>query len=211
MPSRIVIICEPSGKIFITTPPGKTFVCGRRGRFGPAPFGGVGTSGGSSSCVSTSTRTRGSSARGFRSSSAREARSCFFGVAAGFGVAADATGNAYVMGITDSSDFPTAAPLQSAYGGGTTDLFIAKISEGVAINNATVEGKNLLVFGSGFDSGAKILINGEAQKTRNDDQNPLGALIGKKAGKKIGRGQTVTLQVRNTDGTLSNAFRFTRP
>ena len=55
------------------------------------------------------------------------------------------------------------------------------------------------------------LIDGEPQRTRNDDQNPSGVLIGKKAGKKINRGQTVSLQVRNSDGALSNQLNFTRP
>ena len=74
-----------------------------------------------------------------------------------------------------------------------------------------VEGKKLIVSGSGFDSRAKILINGDEQKTVNDDQNPTGRLIAKKAGKKIKRGESVMLQVRNSDGALSNEFSFSRP
>jgi len=104
--------------------------------------------------------------------------------------------------------------LQTTNGGGTADLFIAKINSGPSgptISNASVAGKKLLVFGSGFDNGAKILIDGQVQKTANDDQNPTGALIGKKAGKTINQGQTVTLQARNADGALSNELRFTRP
>ena len=69
--------------------------------------------------------------------------------------------------------------------------------------------KQLFVVGDGFDSGAKILVNDE-QKASNDDQHPTSALIAKKSGKRIARGQTVTLQVRNSDGTLSNQFSFTR-
>ena len=38
-----------------------------------------------------------------------------------------------------------------------------------------------------------------------------GMLFGKKAGKKIAVGQTVTLQVRNSDGSLSNQLSFRRP
>ena len=55
--------------------------------------------------------------------------------------------------------------------------------------------------------GAVILLNGEEEKTRNDDQNPSTRLIGKKAGKKIKAGDK--LQVRNPDGTLSEEFSFT--
>ena len=73
-----------------------------------------------------------------------------------------------------------------------------------------VDAKRLLVFGGECDNRAKILIDGEEQKTVNDAQNPATALIGPKAGKKIKRGQTATLQVRNADGTLANEFGFTR-
>jgi hypothetical protein len=72
---------------------------------------------------------------------------------------------------------------------------------------ASVSGKNLIIAGKNFDDGAVILINGEAQKTRNDEQNPQTILVGKKAGKKIRPGDT--LQVRNPDGTLSEEFIFT--
>jgi len=115
------------------------------------------------------------------------------------------------MGMTGSVNFPVANAFQAANGGGAADLFIAKIRSGPTITGAMIDGKTLFVFGGGFDSKAKILIDGEAQKSANDDQNPAGALVGKKAGKKIKRGETVTLQVRNSDGTLSNEFRFTRP
>jgi hypothetical protein len=133
------------------------------------------------------------------------------GIDSGFGIAADASGNAYVMGLTDSTNFPLANAFQQTNGGGTADLFVAKLGSGPTISNATIEGKRLLVFGSGFDNGAKILMDGQGQKTANDDQNPTGALIGKKAGKNINQNQTVALQVRNSDGALSNELRFTRP
>ena len=128
----------------------------------------------------------------------------------GFGIATDASGNAYVMGVTDSVNLPLSNAYQTANGGGAADLFIAKIRSGPTITNAMVDAKRLLVFGGGFDNRAKILIDGEEQKTVNDEQKPATALIGTKAGKKIKRGQTVTLQVRNADGTLSNEFGFTR-
>jgi hypothetical protein len=51
-----------------------------------------------------------------------------------------------------------------------------------------------------------ILINGEEQRTRNDDQNPKTALIGKKAGKKIQLGDKI--QVRNANGSTSQEFTF---
>ncbi|HEU4388932.1 MAG TPA: SBBP repeat-containing protein, partial [Blastocatellia bacterium] len=131
------------------------------------------------------------------------------GVDSTFGVASN--GNACVVGVTDSTNFPVVNALQPANRGGTGDLFIAKITAGPAISNAAFSGKNLIVTGSGFDRGATILVNGQPQRTRNDDQNPATILIGKKFTSLIAPGQTVTLQVRNSDGLLSSQFRFTRP
>ena len=126
----------------------------------------------------------------------------------------DSSGTAYVMGQTQSTNFPTASPLQPSNGGGASDLFITRIvptgTTGPQINGASVSGRKLVVLGGGFDSGAKILLNDEPQKTRNDEQSPATALIAKKSGKKIAPGQTVTLQVRNSDGALSNRINFTR-
>ena len=63
-----------------------------------------------------------------------------------------------------------------------------------------------------FDDGAKSFLNGDRQKkTENDETNPTTVLIARKAGKLISAGQTVSLQVRNSDNTLSNEYSFTRP
>jgi hypothetical protein len=43
-------------------------------------------------------------------------------------IAVDSTGNAYVTGATTSPSFPLMNPLQSSYGGGDADAFIAKLS-----------------------------------------------------------------------------------
>ena len=77
----------------------------------------------------------------------------------------------------------------------------------IKITSASVSGKKLFLSGENFLVGAVILLNGEEEKTRNDDQNPSTVLIGKKAGKKIKAGDRV--QVRNPDGTLSEEFIFT--
>jgi hypothetical protein len=55
-------------------------------------------------------------------------------------VAADAAGNAYVTGSTDSTDFPTVSPLQPSLGGGD-DAFVAKLNAaGSAVVFATYLG-----------------------------------------------------------------------
>lgn len=79
------------------------------------------------------------------------------------------------------------------------------------ITAASVAGKKLLVFGENFSTGSVIWMDGLKQKTANDEQNPTTVLIGKKAGKKIASGDTVILQVKNPDDSISAPFSFTRP
>ena len=81
-----------------------------------------------------------------------------------------------------------------------------------AISGAAVKGKQLLVMGENFGLGADLLMDGaRVKKTFNDEENPNSLMVARKAGKTIEPGQTVSLQVRNPDGTLSNEFSFTRP
>ncbi len=77
---------------------------------------------------------------------------------------------------------------------------------GPRIERVQKQGKKLLVFGSGFSSGAVIVLNNQSQKTSNDQFNPTTSLVGKKAGKKIKTGDIV--QVRNANGTLSPPFTY---
>ena len=79
------------------------------------------------------------------------------------------------------------------------------------VDAAAVRRKKLIVTGANFGTGAVILLDGEGQATRNSASNPAAVLVAKQSGRKIGRGETVTLQVQNPDGTLSNEFAFTRP
>jgi len=133
----------------------------------------------------------------------------------GYGIAVDRSGAASITGTTRSPDLPTAGSLQpprSNY----WNIFITRIgpSHGVAapkVVDGEISGKNLIVLGENFSDGAVIVLNGEAQKTSNEPGSPTAALIGKKSGKRIGRGQRVTIQVRNSDGVLSEAFSFIRP
>jgi len=77
------------------------------------------------------------------------------------------------------------------------------------ITGVSVSGKALFVEGRNFDEGAKLYLNDEKQKTANE----LGTTVlrCKKAGKKIQRGATVRLRVRNSDGTESAEFVYVRP
>ncbi|MFL5732383.1 MAG: SBBP repeat-containing protein [Chloroflexia bacterium] len=78
------------------------------------------------------------------------------------GVAVDAQGSAYVVGITCNSDFPTAAAIQPTYGGGTNDGFVTKFSpSGQALVYSTYLGG-----GAGFsgeDAARGVAVDAEGQ------------------------------------------------
>jgi hypothetical protein len=47
---------------------------------------------------------------------------------AGFSIAVDSAGNAYVTGYTHSTNFPTASAVQGTHGGGVSDAFVTKLN-----------------------------------------------------------------------------------
>jgi hypothetical protein len=72
----------------------------------------------------------------------------------GNGISVDRSGNIYVAGITDSSDFPTANALQSRSGSSTYDAFVTKINaSGATLIYSTYLG------GSGLDDGLGITVD----------------------------------------------------
>lgn len=80
------------------------------------------------------------------------------------------------------------------------------------ITDALVDGKRLIVIGENFAEGAELRLNGvKEKKVAMDEGNLTTQLIAKKSGKKVGRGQTVILQVKNPDGATSEDFEFRRP
>ena len=70
----------------------------------------------------------------------------------GNGIAVDASGNAYVTGSTDSTDFPTASLIQAAHGG-DFDAFVAKLN---AAGNALVYSTYLGGIGTDFGFGVAV-------------------------------------------------------
>ncbi|HEY3132394.1 MAG TPA: SBBP repeat-containing protein [Acidobacteriota bacterium] len=71
----------------------------------------------------------------------------------GHGVAVDSAGNAYVAGITTSTDFPTSGPLQPAKSA-SQDIFVSKINAaGTALIYSTYLG------GSGYDHAGAIAVD----------------------------------------------------
>lgn len=80
----------------------------------------------------------------------------------GFGIAVDVSGNAYVTGVTASTNFPTANAIQPTNGGSTNDAFVTKLnSQGSALVYSTYLG------GSDIDEARGIAVdaNGNAYVT----------------------------------------------
>lgn len=127
-------------------------------------------------------------------------------------IAADAHGNAYIAGTTNSANLPVTTNAYQPSGARSTTGFVIRIADPTLprITSAAIKGKKLLVAGEGFGQGAVITVNNTDLQTRNDGETPSILLISKRGGKQIARGQTVTIRVRNTDGTLSEGFTFTR-
>ncbi len=71
----------------------------------------------------------------------------------GYGIALDSSGNAYITGVTDSSNFPTKGAFQSAYGGGEHDAFVTMLNTTGSFVYSTYLG------GSGYDRANGIAID----------------------------------------------------
>jgi hypothetical protein len=83
-----------------------------------------------------------------------------------WGIAVDSSGNAYVTGFTNSTNYPTASPFQATHGGGAFDVFISKLN---AAGNALVYSTYLggsgeeFAHGIALDSSGYIYIVGETR------------------------------------------------
>ena len=101
-----------------------------------------------------------------------------------------------------------AAPPWSKSVSGTKVTAATIQSPAPQITGVRRQGKKLFVTGERFDMGAVILLNGEAQKTANDESNPTSMLIARKAGKRIGATDIVIIEVLNADNQKSPYVRF---
>jgi uncharacterized cupin superfamily protein len=75
------------------------------------------------------------------------------------------------------------------------------------ILSARVKGRKLILTGENFAEGAVVLIDGEPQRTRNDEESPSTTLIAKKAGNYIPDNGAVTIQVQSGN-SLTQKFPF---
>ena len=93
----------------------------------------------------------------------------------GSAVAVDSAGNAYVIGSTFSTDFPTAHPFQAARGG-QQDAFVAKMNpSGTALVYSTYLGGNNVDQGNGIavDGAGSAYVTGYTASTNFPVQSPL--------------------------------------
>jgi hypothetical protein len=93
---------------------------------------------------------------------------------AGRGIAVDSSGNAYVTGVTKSSDFPAVVGPDTSYNGGG-DAFVAKVNpSGTALVYAGFLG------GSGWDEGHGIAVDssGNAYVTGVTESSDFPAVVG---------------------------------
>ena len=91
------------------------------------------------------------------------------------GIAVDSAGNAYVTGVTSSTNFPTATPLQGA-NAGYSDVFIAKLNAtGLALVYSTYLGGNGSDNGDGIavDSSGSAYLTGHTNSPNFPTVSPL--------------------------------------
>src|SRR3989441_7638904 len=91
------------------------------------------------------------------------------GLDAGEGIAVDAAGNAYVVGNTDSTNFPThSAAFQLTFGGGVQDVFVTKLNPtGSALFYSTYLGGSAFdeSFGIALDAVGNAYVTGDTDST----------------------------------------------
>ena len=105
------------------------------------------------------------------------------GADGGTHIAADSSGNTYVTGTTSSADFPTLNPAQEVFGGGSTDIFVAKLdAEGTALTYSTFLGGSNNEFSGGgiaVEESGSAYITGTTASTDFPTVNPpQGSLSG---------------------------------
>ncbi len=96
------------------------------------------------------------------------------------GIALDSAGNAYVTGVTKSTNFPTKNPFQGTFGGGggTVDAFVTKLDPtGSALVYSTYLGgsDNDVASGIAVDSARNAYVTGQTFSTNFPTKNPFQA------------------------------------
>jgi Cep192 domain 4/Beta-propeller repeat len=92
------------------------------------------------------------------------------------GIAIDSSGNAYVTGYTDSTDFPTTSGAFQLVNNGDSDAFLAKLdASGSSLTYSTYLGGSGIDYGRGVavDASGDAFITGSTQSTDFPTANPL--------------------------------------
>ncbi len=105
----------------------------------------------------------------------------------GYGIALDATGNAYVTGYTGSTNFPRASPMQGTFGGGFSDAFITKIGPSIQ-STFIINGGTLISSTQNPDGSVTYVIQGTG---------PLGGIysVTLPAGTQASPGQNILIKI----------------
>jgi hypothetical protein len=98
----------------------------------------------------------------------------------GFGIAADAAGNAYVAGQTTSTDFPTVNPLQATLRGSAAPFLTKLNAAGSALVYSTYLGGAIDDYANGIavDSSGNAYVTGATSSADFPTENPLQASYG---------------------------------
>ncbi|HET9401208.1 MAG TPA: SBBP repeat-containing protein [Candidatus Acidoferrales bacterium] len=97
------------------------------------------------------------------------------------GIAVDSAGDAYVVGETSSTDFPTTNSIQAAFAGGGDDVFVAKLNPtGNALIYSTYLGGGNSDFAGGIavDSAGNAYVAGTTASLNFPTHNPIQAAGG---------------------------------
>jgi hypothetical protein len=95
---------------------------------------------------------------------------------AGQSTAVDSSGSVYVVGLTNSLNFPTQNPFQGTYAGGVFDVFVTKFSlKGNTLLYSTYLGGNNIDEGGSIavDSSGSAYVTGLTNSTNFPTQNPF--------------------------------------
>lgn len=92
----------------------------------------------------------------------------------GAGIVADGNGNAYITGLTSSTDFPTSNAIQAAHGGGLSDAFITKYNANGILSYSTYLGGDHTDkgWGIGIDAAGNAYMTGETSSSNFPLVNP---------------------------------------
>ena len=124
----------------------------------------------------------------------------------GYGIAVDASGKAYVTGISNSANFPTSTGSQSGSYGGSGDVFVAKIDPaGTATASSTPQKVySTYLGGGGTDSGNAITVNagGDAFVTGSTSSSTFPTTSGAYQTTYGGSGDAFVTQLNSTGSGL---------